>query len=184
MSKHINHLVNKFKRSLYHDNNKRRKTNKPFYVTDYDILCLNEVVKYFNSTKQNVMNDNVMFGKLFISVFAKEIWRTSSYEMALDHMRRILEVSLESHFHAFRIDMMLFNFDQTYKMLEGPKDLDYSKGITPEQRKKYAEEKTKFFKNNEIDMKKSIISEHWNQEKTKERLNHLISDLIMEYSNK
>lgn len=184
MSKALYHIVNKFKRSLFNDDNTRRKTNKPLHVTEYDINCLNEVVEYVNNTQKDIMDSNTIFGKLFVHMFAKEIWRTSSYEMALESMRRILDTPLHNKIKEFQIDMMLFNFDQAYEMLGGPKDLDYKKGITPEQRKEQSKEKVKFFKNNEIEMKKALISDHWNQENTENRLIELISDLIYEYQNK
>lgn len=183
VSKSISSLIWKFKKSFLNDDGSTRKNIKPFYPNEKDLENLNIIAGWVDSQKEENINQNRIFAKLFIELMITEIWKTSSYDFALDKIRMILEPSLESKYKQFQIEMMMFNFDQACEMLGEPNELDYSKGVSVDERREYTKKRLKFIKSNETDLKKALISDHWNEENTNTRLNDLISDLITMYRN-
>ncbi|MFL1896828.1 hypothetical protein ACJRPK_14065 [Aquimarina sp. 2-A2] len=184
VSQSISRLIYKFSKAIKNDDGTKRKNVKPIYVDQNDLDALKNIVKWVNDQKKESISQQRMFAKIFIKKLEFEIWRTSSYEMALEKIQSELSVSLESHYKSFRNEMMMFNFDMACQMVGVPADLDFKKGITVDERKSHAKEVLKCIKDNEIELKKEIISEHWNEENTNTRLNDLISDLINNYGDR
>lgn len=184
VSNALSGLMWRFKKSFTNDDGTRRKNVKAFYPTEKDLKNLDVIISWVDNQKTISLNSNRIFAKLFLELFMKEIWRTSSYDMALENVQMHLKTSLESKYKTFQREIMMFNFDQACDMLNMPSDLNYSKGVSTEQRINHTKERLKFVKSHSIELKKDIISNHWDEENTRLRLNDLLTDMINTYNGK
>ncbi len=181
INKPLNRLLFRFKSSFKNDDGTRRQNIKPFYPNKQDVDAINAIVKWVNQQKMESINQNRIFAKLFLKRMTFEVWKTSSYDLALQYIRDDLRLSLESHYKTFQSEMMMYNFDLACQAIGVPDPLNYEKGVSVAERKAHSKAVLKAIKDNEVELKKEIISNHWNEENTRIRLNDLISDLINEY---
>lgn len=175
ISKSINHLINRFDFSS--------KNKKPMYLNSNDVESLSEIAKYIDIRRKEDLNNNHLFAKLFLVILEKEIWKTSNYELALRNVRSYLNESLDSHYEQFQIAMMLYSLDKVCKDLGFPDELDYSKGVTIEQKKSYNKIRANAISDHQLELSKTIIKNKWSKEETTKKLNSLITDIINNYGH-
>ena len=151
--------------------------HEQFWPSQRDLKAINIIVKAFNSKKTDAIDNNRLFAKCFVILLSNEVFRTKDYQLAINSITSNLRSSLESHCKQFSADMHLHSFTEACACL-GLVNKDYSKGLFPQESKEEAKATVKKIKENESDLKKAIISEHWSYENTRTRLNHLTSEIL------
>ena len=184
VTRSLEKLIFRFTKSIKNDDGTKRQNIKPFYPNQSDIDALKNIISWISEQKLQSISNNRIFAKLFIDQMQHEIWRTSSYDLAVELMQRKLEISLDDYYKSFQTEMMMFNFDQAWIVLEGTESLNYEKGVSVSKRKENAKERLQFIKNNELELKKTIISDHWNKKNTNNRLNDMLGDILNQYGNR
>lgn len=144
----------------------------------FDLECLKFLAEWVNREKENELNQNVLFAKLYCHVFIQEINFYKDFEFAQKSMNDILKHSVESHYDLFT--KRLNEYELNRYLVE--------MGIDPEKRKfdedgisvPFDGEKLAKAKNDEF-MK--FVQGTWTYDQTRKSLNAQISESINRFKN-
>jgi hypothetical protein len=146
---------------------KRFQTPNTIKPCKFDFDCLTFLAEWCNREKENNIQENVLFAKLFCYVFIQEIQHYKDIEFAQKSMKDILTLDLHSHYQLF-----------TQKL----NDVEFNKylisiGIDPEKRffddSDKLKEAEKYFES----------VNKWSEEQVEKSLNAQITETINRYQN-
>jgi hypothetical protein len=146
---------------------KRFQTPNTIKPCKFDFDCLTFLAEWCNREKENNIQENVLFAKLFCYVFIQEIQHYKDIEFAQKSMKYILTLDLHSHYQIF-----------TQKL----NDVEFNKylisiGIDPEKRFFDDSEKLK-----EAEKYFESVNK-WSEEQVEKSLNAQITETINRYQN-
>jgi len=148
----------------------------------FDFDCLTFLAEWCNREKENNIQENVLFAKLFCYVFIQEIQHYKDIEFAQKSMKDILTLDLHSHYQLFTqklndvefnkylisigidIDKIHFPLEVDGEIFDNPKQLEEEKKL--KEAEKYFESVNK-----------------WSEEQVEKSLNAQITETINRYQN-
>ena len=151
------------------------KGNKP---NQTDVEAFNTMLQWIGREKEEKVNSNRLFAKLYLERLAKEIvFLKGDYQSSMQRIESHLRMPLEMYYKRFSEEMKLNQLTVFSEML-GIQDKPIS-WMNTEKRAKAKE----LLKDNHQEFLSVINSDFWSLDKTIPRLNDLITDVINSNEN-
>lgn len=156
--KSLNHLVKKFQGCI--------KDKRPFWVSDYDVLCINNVVDHIERDREKKPYRHSLFSKLFVFLYGQLLikYQTTVFdEIPQRVLSRIIERPLSNHIKDF---LNQLNANEAYLLIR-----DFSDNAD---------------QHPALDSNKNVVDVDvnvWDYQTVREHLQAMISEALNRFSN-
>lgn len=168
--KALRHLVKKFQGCS--------DSNKPFKISDYDILCLNNIVDYVERDRAKKPYVHSMFSKLFIFLYWQLLIKyntTVTDNIVQRNLGAILRLPLDNHVMDF------MNFINSHERSLFIKDIGLNDGLHPA----ISDSKKQMNIINSLspEQKKRLTQNNWDFDSVKYFLSQMITNALNIFSD-